>query len=200
MKKSTFLGKFRYFYLLILISVPIVMYYQLHKASNVENVGVRLGGKFTLTNQENIRVSNNDMQTDYLLIFFGFTNCHMVCPTGMDNISNALKALDSNLLEKVTPIFITIDPERDDSETIKEFLTPFHKKFIGLTGSQTEIQTLVKEFGVFSSKEELDENNDYQVNHSSYIYLTSREGDYIAHNFYNVDTKNLTEFLQKYLN
>ncbi|MBT4922579.1 MAG: SCO family protein [Rickettsiales bacterium] len=200
MNKAIILRVMSYFSLLVIIAALFfgaLAYIQ--SLSKQQEDGLSIGTSFTLTNEDNIRVSSNDFKTDYLLVFFGFTNCYGVCPVGMDNITKALEMLDPKLLNNLTPLFITIDPERDDPEAIKEFLSSYHNNFVGLTGSDIEVQAVIKAFGVYSSKAEASDKGEYQVDHSAYIYLTKRDGSYVSHSFYNVETSELVKFFQEYL-
>lgn len=201
MNNAINLNSIRYFSIILLIGfIVAVIYFNKINISQNEDSSVSIGGKFALTNQDGVLMSNADFSTDYLLIFFGFTHCHGVCPAGMNNITKALNELDKSLLAKVTPVFITIDPDRDSPEVIKEYLANFHTKFIGLTGNQEEIKFIVKNYGVYSSQLDSSGDSDYQLDHSAYIYLTKKDGGYIGHSFYDVETSKLLEFLSKNLN
>ena len=180
---------------LILITVIVFSVY-ITQFNKPDNAKVDIGGGFALVNQNGNNFSNNDIETPYMLVFFGFTNCHMVCPTGMYNISEALDSLEINLLNQITPVFITVDPERDNPEVIKEFLTSFNEKFVGLTGDSAVLKAVEKQYGVFTQKEDEGEENEYQVNHSAYIYLTDNDGNYISHSFYNASKEEIRIFIE----
>jgi cytochrome oxidase Cu insertion factor (SCO1/SenC/PrrC family) len=180
---------------LILLSVSIFALFII-KNNLSDKTQSSIGGGFELINQQGDSFSNKDIKTKYMLVFFGFTNCHMICPTGMYNISDALALLNPNVLKNITPVFITVDPERDNPSVIKEFLKSFNQKFVGLTGDVAVLKDVEKRYGVFAKKDEPDDNNDYQVSHSAYIYLTYNNGEYIAHSFYNSSKEDLKSFIE----
>ena len=188
------LVKMRYISLILITVIVFSIYIYQHNKPVDERV--TLGGGFTLVNQNGDSFSNNDIVTPYMLVFFGFTNCHMVCPTGMYNISEALDSLSLNELNEITPVFITLDPARDNPEVVKDFLTSFHDKFVGLTGDAEVLKAVEKQYGVFTQKEDADADNDYQVNHSAYIYFTDNDGNYISHSFYNASKEDIRRFIE----
>jgi len=160
---------------------------------------VLIGGPFSLTNQDGETVTNQDFAGKYMLVYFGFANCPMICPTDMADISQALDKLDDTQLEKVQPIFITIDPERDTVENIKTFLENFHSKFQGLTGTNEQVAAAIKEYRVYNRKVESDELQDYLMDHSSFTYLMGPDGKYVAHFSHEDGANKIAEGLKKYL-
>jgi cytochrome oxidase Cu insertion factor (SCO1/SenC/PrrC family) len=147
-----------------------------------ENKGeVLIGGDFSLVNQDGETVKNTDFLGKYMLVYFGFTNCPMICPTDMADITQALNQLDDDLVEKVQPIFITVDPERDTSEHLKTYLENFHSKFQALTGTKEQTKAAESAYRVYSRKSEDEEVQGYNMDHSAYIYLMGTDGKYITH-------------------
>jgi protein SCO1/2 len=102
-----------------------------------------IGGPFTLvaTNGEN--VSDQAYRGKWLLIFFGYTFCPDACPTALNNISLALERLGSDA-DKLRPLFITVDPQRDTREVLSDYLRSFDSRITGLTGTQNQIDRVVK--------------------------------------------------------
>ncbi|MBL6785183.1 MAG: SCO family protein [Rickettsiales bacterium] len=198
MKKAINFKKINYFYFIIGLVLLTIIFFQLN--NNFQSNKASIGGSFKLVNQDNITFSNSDFKSKYLLIFFGFTNCYMVCPTGLDNMTKALDQLDEKELDKLTPVFITVDPKRDSPEVIKDYLSSFHNKFVGLTGSKLKLDEVKNNYGVFSQEAKSEDPNDYQVDHSAYIYLVKKNGDYVAHSFYNEPTEKIVNFLKTNLN
>lgn len=139
-----------------------------------------IGGDFSLINQDGHRVKDADFRGKHMLVYFGFTNCPMICPTDMANISVALEGLGDDIA-KVQPIFITIDPERDTPEQIKTFLSNFNPAFVGLTGTNDEIAQVANAYRIFYKKAEGDDLQEYQMDHSAYIYLMDANGKYVTH-------------------
>ncbi len=142
-----------------------------------------IGEDFTLTNQEGVSVSSTGFRGRYMLVFFGFTNCPDICPTALQNITQAMVMLGPDA-EKVVPVFITVDPERDTSQVIKEYVSSFHPSTVGLTGNEAKIREVLKSYKVYARKNtvgEADDTQDYMMDHSGYIYLMDKDGKYVTH-------------------
>ncbi|MDH5723542.1 MAG: SCO family protein [Alphaproteobacteria bacterium] len=139
--------------------------------------GVSMGipeidGKFVLLNNNGETVTQDDFKGQYKLIFFGFTFCPAVCPTELGRMAIIMSILggDSN---KVQPLFISIDPERDTPEVIGAYVPQFHPRLIGLTGSVEQIEAVKESFKVFAAKAENEMMDEYMMDHSTYMYLMS---------------------------
>jgi len=115
----------------------------------------------------------------FMLVFFGFTHCRIVCPRALTKISGALDALGETLVP-ICPLYITVDPERDTAEVMRKFLLSY-PRIIGLTGSRTQIEEVKRNFRVFARRaaNSLDDDN-YNVPHTSITYLLDREGQFVA--------------------
>jgi len=139
---------------------------------------------FSLTNQNGERVTQKDLSGKSLLVFFGFTSCHDICPTQMSRLTNLMNALDqSGHGQRVTPVFISVDPERDTVEKIALYLGSFHKDFVGLTGTRTALKSTADRFKTLLALVPEDATPGYQLAHSSIVYLVdpySRVVDFIA--------------------
>jgi protein SCO1/2 len=140
-----------------------------------------VGGPFSLVDQHGKRVSDADFRGRLMLIYFGFTYCPDVCPTGLQVMATALEKLGPKA-EEVVPIFITVDPERDTVETIGRYVASFDPRLIGLTGSPEEIQAAAKAYRVYYRKAKDEASSAaYTIDHTSIIYLMGRDGQYVAH-------------------
>ncbi len=145
-----------------------------------------IGGSFTLTDHTGRRVSDADFRGKFLLIFFGYTYCPDVCPTAMANVSLVMEELGSDAAE-VQPLFISVDPERDDPAELADFVGQFDPRIVGLTGTPEEIAEVARKFRVYYRKvtaEELggeasDGADDYLMDHSAYVYLMGPDGGFI---------------------
>ncbi|WP_033294688.1 SCO family protein [Amycolatopsis jejuensis] len=116
----------------------------------------------------------------YQLVFFGFTHCRAVCPRALKRLSSTVDSL-GGLADTVTPLYITVDPERDTPEVMKEFLRDY-PAFTGLTGPPEAIDEAKKAFRVFARRKDDPEDPDgYAVPHTAITYLVSPEGKYVAH-------------------
>jgi protein SCO1/2 len=114
-----------------------------------------------------------------MLIYFGYTHCPDVCPTTLLAISQALEKLGP-LADKVQPIFISLDPERDTPQIVGEFTKSFDPRILGLTGRSKEVAAVAKQFRVFYKKTPIAGSDDYLIEHSSYIYVMDPEDRYVT--------------------
>jgi len=140
-----------------------------------------LGGDWELINAHNGQLcSNADFKDQWLLVYFGFTHCPDICP---DELAKILKVLDSidddKTLPKITPIFITIDPARDDCTQVKKYCEEFSPKLIGLTGTAEQINKAALAYRVYINVHKADENGEYLVDHSIIHYLMNPDGDFV---------------------
>lgn len=145
--------------------------------------GATIGGPFELTNAEGETVRWSDFDGQYRIVYFGFTYCPDICPTDVQRISQGLREFEQanpDLGAKVQPIFITIDPERDNQQVVGEFVSNFHPRLIGLTGTPEQIKSAAKAFAVYYSKGETPENGNYLMEHSAITYLFGPDGQPIA--------------------
>ena len=97
-----------------------------------------IGGPFKLTDQNGKPRSDADFRGEYTLVFFGYTNCPDVCPTTLQTLTDAMTDLGPKA-EKVTPVFITVDPERDTAKALKDYAANFTPRLVMLTGSPADI-------------------------------------------------------------
>lgn len=111
------------------------------------------------------------------VVYFGFTHCPDVCPTSLAILGAALKAITPDTLNKVWPVFITLDPERDTPEKSAQYAQYFHQNITGMTGTMAQTQLLAKKYGVlFMKTKQEDSALEYSVDHSSYFYLLKPDG------------------------
>lgn len=156
-----------------------------------------IGGPFSLLDPTGKRVTEKDFAGKPMLVYFGFTHCPDVCPAGLQVIAAALDLLDDKAKD-VTPVFITVDPERDTPELLGKYVASFHKGIVGLSGSPEDIAAVTKAYRVYAKKVP-DETNpgEYNVDHSSFMYLMDGKGDYMRHFPHSVDAKDLADALAK---
>lgn len=145
--------------------------------------GAKLGGPFTLTDQDGRQESDRQFDGKYRLIYFGYTYCPDVCPVDLQTIGKAMRQLeksDPEVAAKVQPIFISVDPERDTPQVLKQYVAAFHPRLIGLTGTKAQITAVQKEFGIYSQREDRPGETEYAVNHSRIAFLFGPKGEPIA--------------------
>lgn len=130
---------------------------------------------FTLT-QNNQTVHLHDFRGKLVLLYFGYASCPDVCPTSLALLSSALKALSSEETAQIQPIFISVDPERDQGSQLMEYARYFFPSFIGITGTEQEIQRTAMQYGAFYSKVKSHSAMGYTVDHSSNSYLLDKNG------------------------
>jgi protein SCO1/2 len=133
--------------------------------------GINLGGAFRLTDHQGRAVTEQDFAGRWLLVYFGFTYCPDVCPTELGTIAAALDAMGAES-EQVTPLLITIDPQRDTPRQLADYVALFHPRLVGLTGTAEQIQEVARRYRVYYARVQRPEMTEYTMDHSSFIYLT----------------------------
>ncbi len=146
---------------------------------------------FALIDQNGAVVRDEDIKGRVGIVYFGFASCPDVCPLALGRLSAALNELKPAELEKVAPLFITVDPDRDTPEKLKAYLA-FDERIVGLTGDRVAIEKTKANFKVFAEPEPVEDSKlGYTMQHSSLFYLIGRDG---ALNFALEDTLSPAEF------
>ena len=142
-----------------------------------------IGGPFSLVDDEGQTKTDKDFRGRYMLIYFGYTYCPDVCPTALQSMTQAMDQLPPESQAKITPIFITIDPERDTAKQLKAYVENFHPRLVGLTGTPEQIAQTARLYRVYfgRAKDEREESTEYLMDHSSIIFLMNPEGEYVTH-------------------
>jgi cytochrome oxidase Cu insertion factor (SCO1/SenC/PrrC family) len=139
------------------------------------NSNAEIGGNFILNDFDNNKFDIS-LSKKVKIVFFGFLNCPDICPTALSEVSNLMKKLDG-LSENILPIFITVDPERDTPELLKNYLSFFDNRIIGLTGTQDQIETVSNQYHVYYSYQNKDDEENYTVNHTANLYLLDEDNN-----------------------
>ena len=140
-----------------------------------------IGGSFELVAHDGQTVTDETFKGAFTLIYFGFTYCPDVCPTELQVMSGALDLLGDDA-EKVRPLLITVDPERDTVDIMAQYVANFHPRLMGLTGTPEQISTAASAYRVYYEKlEDPGSNAAYTMDHSSVVYLMGPDGTFIAH-------------------
>ena len=181
------------FGIFLFIMLPIVLSIQDEKEDYVASIK---GSNFSLKDVNNNLITEKSFHGPVTALFFGFTHCPDVCPMTLNKlniISEQLKK-DQN---KLKIFFISIDPERDTPEIVKDYLSSFGDQFIGITGEPEKIFTLSKSWGIIKEKIFTEDGN-YTLNHSSPIILL-KDGKYVATIRQQDDIKRSLKKIKKYL-
>ena len=155
------------------------------------------GSAFSLKDVNNNIVTEKSFEGPLTAIFFGFTNCPDVCPMTLNNLDLVIKNLDKKKKEKFKVFFVSIDPERDSPEIIKDYLNSFENKIYGITGDPKKIFIMSKSWGILSEKIFTEDGN-YLINHSSSIILLNN-GKYLDRISHHADYNDIFKTINKNL-
>jgi protein SCO1/2 len=139
---------------------------------------IAVGGPYALIDQDGKPRSSADFHGRYQLIYFGYSFCPDVCPTTLALMAAALDKMGEDQ-NRIVPVFITVDPDRDKPAVLKKYLAAFGPRFVGLTGSPQQIAQVEKEYRVYAKKQALQGGN-YGMDHSSVIYLVGPRGRLVS--------------------
>src|SRR5215475_5623038 len=156
-----------------------------------------IGGPFQLTDQSGQTVTEKDLQGRPTLIFFGFTHCPDVCPTSLFEMSEVLRAMGKDA-DRVNAYFITVDPERDNAASMKDYLSSFDPHLKGLTGDPAAVAKVTTEYRVYFKKVPL-KDGDYTMDHTALIYLMDRDGKFVSPFNLNRSPQEAAADLRRYL-
>jgi protein SCO1/2 len=162
---------------LVLVTAVIMLAVGQNGASKLPQVAA-IGGPFSLTDQNGRTVTDQDLKGKPLLVFFGFTNCPDICPTTMFEISEIMRKLGPDG-DRVHPVFITVDPERDTPQALKDYLSSFDPRMTALTGDEASIAAVAKAYRVYYKRVPLDEGG-YTMDHTAIVYLMGKDGHFIS--------------------
>jgi cytochrome oxidase Cu insertion factor (SCO1/SenC/PrrC family) len=141
---------------------------------------VAIGGAFTLVDENGLTRHPEDFSGKLMLVYFGYTYCPDACPTALQDMSHAIDLLGAKG-EQVQPIFITVDPARDTVEQMKLYASNFHPRLIALAGTPAQIAEAAKAYRVYYEKGKSAGADDYLMDHTAFIYLMGRDGEYLSH-------------------
>ena len=181
-------------FLFIFLMLPVFLSI---KEKKDEMVASFKGSEFSLKDVNNKTITEKSFDGPLTAIFFGFTNCPDICPMTLYNLDLVMNELDENKKEKFKVFFVSIDPTRDDSETIKKYLSDFENEIFGITGDPKKVFLLSQSWGVLSEKI-FTENGDYLINHSSSVLLL-RDGKYLDRISHHAAYKDMFKKINKLL-
>jgi len=181
------------FGIFLFIMLPIFLSVQ----SNKEDYAASFkGSEFSLKDMNNNVITEKSFDGPLTAIFFGFTNCPDICPMTLNKMDIAISRLKKEN-KSLKLFFISVDPERDTPDVVKDYLSSFENNFVGITGKPEKIYVLSQSWGILSQKIFKDDG-EYNVDHSSPVILL-KDGKYIARISHKDDIKRSIKILKKYL-
>jgi len=184
--------------LLLVLCVALIVHLYPQRVDESSEGTAAIGGPFALTDQDGKRFTSADLAGQYQLVYFGYTFCPDACPTALSAMTQALNQLGTEG-DKVTPVFITIDPERDSQEAMKAYAANFHPRLKALRGTPEEIAAAARAYRVYYKKAEADASGNYEMDHTTLIYLMGPDGRYRTHFAPEVSPEEMTAKIKKYL-
>jgi protein SCO1/2 len=145
--------------------------------SGQQTQGAAIGGPFRLASANGGEVTDTNFKGHPLLVFFGYTHCPDICPTVLFQISQVLKAMGDD--KQIRALFITVDPERDTPAVMKEYLSSFDPRIIGLSGTREETDAVERAYRVYARKAP-GHGGDYAMDHTAIVYLMDKEGRFVT--------------------
>ncbi len=185
----------------VFCAVATLSFFSIYSGTaTAEPANAEIGGRFMLKTHTNEIITDQDFHDKFMLITFGYTFCPDVCPTNLVNISNALEFLGDKA-DKIAPIFITVDPDRDTTYRLRDYLEHFDPRIIGLTGPQAMIDSVKSRYKVISEIHRPKDwsSEDYIVDHTGSIFLMSTDGTFLVKFAHGMDheamAKRITDFM-----
>lgn len=134
-----------------------------------------IGGPFRLTSHTGRTVTDKDLKGKPSAVFFGFTHCPDVCPTTLSDLTDLMRELGPDA-DKITPVFISVDPERDTQRVLADYMQAFDPRILGLTGTTAEVDLAVQAYKAYYRKGAASSSGGYTVDHTAIVYLMNKEG------------------------
>jgi len=183
--------------LFIFLFIMLPIFLSIEKKED-EYVSSFKGSSFSLKDISNKIITEESFNGPVTVLFFGFTYCPDVCPITLNKINLVMNKLDKKDLDKLKVFFISIDPERDTPEVLKDYLSSWENKFYGITGEPEKIFLLSRSWGILSEKIFSDDGTNYNVNHSSSVIIL-KNGKYVDRITHNEDLNKTLKIFKKYL-
>jgi protein SCO1 len=162
----------------LILCVGVIVLVEGRSAGTGTVQAAAIGGPFNLIDQDGQPFSDHDLKGKTFLVFFGFTHCPDVCPTTLFEISEIMRTLGPQA-DRTAALFISVDPERDTPEAMKDYLTSFDPHLRGLTGDAASLAAVAKAYRVYYKKVPL-EGGDYTMDHTAIVYLMDKEGRFVS--------------------
>lgn len=176
-----------------------ILLFQLYARYAGEDTGTAdIGGPFELVDQDGRTVTDADFHGKLMLVYFGYTYCPDLCPTALGVMAAAIGKLDV-AGERVAPVFISVDPERDTPPALKDYVGNFHPRMVGLTGSAEQVAKAAKEYRAFYQKQPGATSEDYLMDHTTLIYLMGADGEFLTYFGQQATPDEVAEAIRRYL-
>lgn len=158
------------------------------------------GGPFSLVDHKGQKVTDKDFRGRFLLIYFGYASCPNICPTNLEIMAEALDQL-GGVADRVQPVFISVDPDRDLPQVLAKFVANFHPRLIGLTGTEKQIASVAKAYRIYRGKIRLPEmkKDEYLVTHTPTTFLMGPDGKFLTLFPHDTDPEFMGKTLGRYL-
>ncbi|MDX2157758.1 MAG: SCO family protein [Hyphomicrobiaceae bacterium] len=168
--------------LIALLAIPAARERLLGVVPQPLSVGQALvGGPFSLVDQHGKRVTERDFLGKYMLVMFGFTYCPDICPSGLQVITAALDQAGPNA-ERIVPVFISVDHERDTPAQLAQYAPSFHARLVALSGTAENVAAAARAYRVYYKKvADPKSSAGFTYDHSALIYLMGPDGKYVTH-------------------
>lgn len=137
-----------------------------------------IGGPFRLVDTDGKPVTDASLRGKAIAMFFGFTHCPDVCPTTLAEAASWLETLGDEAKD-LRFVFVSVDPERDTPDVLKNYIAAFDPRVTGLTGSREEVDAIIKAYRVYARKVPL-EGGGYTMDHTAGIYLMNRDMKFVG--------------------
>lgn len=142
---------------------------------NTDLTGATFGRQLALVDHHGLQRSLTDFQGKAMVVFFGYTSCPDICPTMLARLADVMKALGGDAA-RVQVLFVTVDPERDSADRLKDFVPWFNPTFLGLRGDAAQVKAATEEFRVFAARKPVEGELVYVIDHSTGAYVFDPTG------------------------
>ncbi|MGA2568526.1 MAG: SCO family protein [Pseudolabrys sp.] len=157
-----------------------------------------VGGPFELVDHTGKKRTDADFRGKLLLVYFGYTYCPDICPADLLQISLALDRLGKGG-DDVQPLFISVDPERDTTAVLAQYVSSFHPRLIGLTGTPGQIRAVANSYKAYYAKYTPPDGGVYLIDHTGFTYLMDRAGKYLGFFPPGTSADRMVEIIRPYL-
>ena len=172
------------------------LFFWMTQQAERQSAGAKLSGPFELVDHFGKPFTQEDLKGKYTLLYFGYTYCPDVCPTELQTIAEAL-ALLGDAARDFRVVMVSVDPERDTPQVLKEYMSNFGDNFLGLTGTPEQIRNMARNWRTFYRKAEEKGPDDYLMDHSAIVFLLDKQGNYMRHFAYGTSPQNMAEGIRQ---